>query len=90
MLEIFVYPNPFKPASAIGHTLKFTGLQASDVLRIYTVTAEKVLETRGQTGRFEWDGKNRDGSMVASGIYIWVLERDNGQKYMGKIILISN
>jgi len=87
--EILVYPNPFNPARAVGRTLKITGLQPDDIVRFYTVTGEKVIETTGISGRWEWDGKNRDGSSVASGIYIWVVERRNGEKFMGKVIVID-
>ena len=35
-----------------------------------------------------WDGKNNDYEYVESGVYIWIIEEDNGGKHDGKIVVI--
>lgn len=60
----------------------------NDVLRIYTVSGEKVIEITNVISRYDWDGKNKVGSDVAAGIYIWILEKESGEKYKGKFILV--
>jgi hypothetical protein len=37
--------------------------------------------------RLEWNGKNRSGSLVAAGIYLWVIESANGGSLTGKLVI---
>jgi hypothetical protein len=83
-----VYPNPFRPGQAVGGTLKFTGLETTDKIKIFTLTGEKVLEKSGMNQRWEWDGRNGSGDKVATGVYLWVVDRENGERVMGKLFLI--
>lgn len=87
--EIKVYPNPYCPARAVGGTLKIIGLEPTDIVRIYTLTSEKVFEASGISGRLEWDGKNREGSPLAVGVYIWVIQQDSGVKHIGKLFIVN-
>jgi hypothetical protein len=67
------YPNPFNPETTISYNLP----RAEHVLlRIYNLQGEKIttlvneLKSNGQHG-ISWDGKNMNGSAVASGVYIY-------------------
>ncbi|NTV51510.1 MAG: hypothetical protein HGA76_00650 [Candidatus Firestonebacteria bacterium] len=86
--EIQIFPNPFRPAQAIGGTLKFIGLENSDKIKLFTVSGEKVMEKNDTQGRWEWDGKNSSGENVVTGVYVWVVHRAGGEKAMGKIFLV--
>jgi hypothetical protein len=86
--QIQVYPNPFRPKQAFNGTLKFTGLVPSDHIRIFTVAGVKVIEKTGVSFRWDWDGKNSQGSDVVSGLYIWVVQRADGEKVIGKLIIL--
>ncbi|WP_372518864.1 hypothetical protein [Candidatus Ruminimicrobiellum ovillum] len=35
-----------------------------------------------------WDGKNNNYEYVESGVYIWIIEEDNGHKHDGKVVVI--
>ena len=35
-----------------------------------------------------WDGKNNNYEYVESGVYIWIIEEDDGSKHDGKIVVI--
>ncbi len=72
----------------MGGMLKITGLQPTGIMRIYTLTGEKVFEATGVSGRLEWDAKNREGSKVATGVYLWVIQQDNGVKHTGKLFIV--
>lgn len=85
--EIQVYPNPFRPGRAVGHTLKITGLASSDKITLYTLNGEKVFAADGVASRLEWDGKNLQGSPAAAGYYFWTVERADGQTVRGKILI---
>lgn len=70
------YPNPFNPQTTIRYELPTAG----DVtLSIFDIRGRevRVLERQRKTaGTYQtpWDGKDRDGKPVASGIYFYRLE----------------
>lgn len=66
----FVYPNPFRPSQ--GHTvMRFANLPADARLRIYTLSGEEVNDTVTEpTGMARWNGNNKSGQPVASGVYL--------------------
>ena len=35
-----------------------------------------------------WDGKNNNNEYVESGVYIWIIEEEDGSKYDGKVVVI--
>lgn len=68
------YPMPFSPA------VNTTGMVIDKILagsqvRIFTITGQLVrkLDANG-SGQAVWNGKNEDGRMVASGIYIAIVK----------------
>lgn len=70
------YPNPFNPSTKIRYSLPFV---SSVNLEIYDVMGRvvKSFEVNSQTsGRHEivWNGTNRNGNKVASGIYFYKLK----------------
>ena len=80
------YPNPFNPETWIPYRL---ASEANVVIRIYNVDGQQVrtLDLGKQpAGRYVskekaafWDGRNEEGSLVASGVYFYTLEV-NGEK----------
>jgi subtilisin family serine protease len=83
------YPNPFNPSTWIPFYLPQDG---NARLTIYSVRGElvKVLRDRWyQEGAHSvrWDGRDRKGSRVASGVYFCVL-RQNGIDQKMKMTLI--
>jgi hypothetical protein len=83
------YPNPFNPTTTIIFDMPAAGRA---VLRIYNVKGELVrtlLDGFVQAGdvQVNWDGKDRDGSPAASGIYFYNLRAD-GRTASRKMVLI--
>ena len=77
----FVYPNPFRPA--LGHTrLKLAGLPPGAKVRIFTATGRllKELEADSVGQILTWDGTDRDGRALASGVYLAVLDGSGGRR----------
>ncbi|MBU4445300.1 MAG: T9SS type A sorting domain-containing protein [Candidatus Marinimicrobia bacterium] len=65
------YPNPFNPVTTISYDLPDDGLVE---LTVYNMRGEKVatlMQGKQEAGsyRLNWDGTDRNGEMVASGIY---------------------
>lgn len=82
--EVKVSPNPLRPAK--GHTaMTFSNLPASAVLRIYTLTGDLIREMSADaSGITSWDGRNRSGVYVASGVY-FVFAEKSGVKTTFKV-----
>jgi len=89
--EVFQnYPNPFNPETWIPYRL----FEASAVqISIYAQTGELIrdfnlgLQPRGEK-TLHWNGKNREGEVVASGIYFYQF-RAGGTQRVGKMWLMK-
>ncbi len=70
------YPNPFNPSTTITYELP----QAEQVrITIYDLTGREVRQLVNENqaaGSYtvQWDGKNRNGQTVASGVYIYQMQ----------------
>ncbi len=75
------YPNPFNPITTIRFTMPVAGLAK---LIVYNILGQKIAtlvnDLRG-AGHHEvsWDGRNDYGQPVASGVYLYQLEVDEGE-----------
>ncbi|MCX7715874.1 MAG: T9SS type A sorting domain-containing protein, partial [Endomicrobia bacterium] len=80
------YPNPYNPLVHTGG-LVIDGLTSQAKIKIYTITGELVKEVEYTTanGRAIWDGKNTEGSIVSSGVYVIYVEGSNGEKKKLKV-----
>ena len=82
------YPNPFNPETTISFTTEHT---ESTELVIYNIKGQKVktlfpslchgelVEPRGENNYFSitWDGKDKNGKSVPTGIYFYKLNIEN-------------
>ena len=70
------YPNPFNPETQIAYTL---GVSERVQIRIYNITGQ-LIRTFDQgyqpAGSYVvlWDGRNENGDMTASGVYLYRIE----------------
>ncbi len=73
LADVYCYPNPLLPGRGEG-TLKLDGLpaDATDIeAEVYNLSGEIVFRrTSVQAGVGFWDGRNRFGNEVASGMYL--------------------
>ncbi len=76
------YPNPFNPSTTIPFQTCSRKLGAGSpihtTLRIYNILGQLVrtlVDEEKQSGNYQviWDGKNREGNEVSSGIYFYQL-----------------
>jgi hypothetical protein len=74
------YPNPFNPTTEIAFSLSEN---AKVSLRVYNVRGQLVttlvdgVHTAGVLHKVTWDGRNRAGESVASGVYFYKLVTKN-------------
>ena len=83
-----VYPNPCSVArNCTGVTFTRLTLRAS--IKIFTVSGEKVrsINKNSNIDSVGWDLRNEAGSLVASGLYLYVVTGEGTTK-TGKIVIV--
>ena len=72
----YAYPNPVKP----GYTgpITIVGLSLNVDVKIVTTNGVLVAEGTSNGGSFVWDGKDKNGKRVASGVYMVQTADENG------------
>ncbi|MFQ5676939.1 MAG: S8 family serine peptidase [bacterium] len=85
------YPNPFNPSTTIAYKLPVeseTTIIVSNLLgqRVKVLVDHKKLPPGSHT--VTWDGTDRDGKFVASGVYFYMIETDNF-KEVRKMLLVQ-
>lgn len=91
--DAYAYPIPWRPndgdpsnGDAMGIT--FDQLPVDGVIEIYDLTTYKVRTLNvNVAAKIIWDGKNDEGDIVASGVYLWLLKSATGAK-TGKLMII--
>ena len=83
--DVLAFPNPFEVESTGDRRVRFNAPFGSRVF-IHTVSGQFISEVDGAEG---WDGRNQNGSLVASGVYLFVVRDPNGEYGRGKIALIQ-
>jgi hypothetical protein len=83
------YPNPFNPSTQISFSLK---TRSHVKLSIYNILGKKVTELLDKiipagTYRIDWDGKDRHGREVSSGLYLYRLSADENSLTKKMILL---
>ncbi|NNE70397.1 MAG: regulator [Rhodothermales bacterium] len=83
--DLFVYPNPVRGDEEVI----IEGLVESAQVRIVTPGGSTVAAFASRGGRIRWDGKDRNGKRVPSGVYLVVAVGDDGQgTSYGKVAVI--
>jgi hypothetical protein len=90
------YPNPFFPRKDKNTTIVFDLDEGQNIsIKIYNISGELVRTLVDNKyyniGRYKinWDGKNENGDLVASGIYLCNIITSNGYKKTIKIAVIK-
>lgn len=87
--EIKVYPNPVRMESGGDVSIFMEGLVEATTLRVVTLDGHVVarLQTRG--GRARWDGRDAEGRLVPSGMYLVIAVGEGGEgAAYGKLAVI--
>jgi len=86
--ELEVGPNPFILPN--DQQLTIRNLVANSTIKVLTVNGSVVTQFEAQGGgRAFWDGRDKNGAFVSSGIYFLVAYAENGsQTVTGKVAII--
>jgi hypothetical protein len=90
------YPNPFNPSTTIGYILRY---KSSVELIIYDIIGAEIksfvipAQESGYQKIF-WDGRNQNGNLVSSGIYLYkinIKSLENNQTFIktSKMVLLK-
>ena len=76
--NVWAYPNPVKP----GYTgpITITGLSYDADVKILSTNGALIAEGRSNGGTFIWDGCDKQGRRVASGVYMVATATSDGNK----------
>jgi hypothetical protein len=83
-------PNPFNPATAIEFALEAPEAVTVTVLDLAGRLVAVLLESETMSGgshTVRWDGRDRSGRPVASGVYVCRLETGHGVETMRMVLL---
>ncbi len=94
--KVQVVPNPYIVTADwetdVNHkSLHFTHLPNECVIKIFTLTGElvyTVLHNDIFSGQEEWNLRSMNRQEVAPGLYVYVVETPNHEKYVGKFAVI--
>jgi hypothetical protein len=87
LAQIKVFPNPVKPG--YGGWITLTGLTEGSYVRVTDTGGNLVFETQSQGGTAVWDGKDRSGQRVVSGVYlIFAADRSGAGGSITKLLFL--
>jgi len=94
IVEVTSFPNPFRPGAGINLKFGFrNNPQALKMFKIFDFTGQEVVELSSfdfypDNQVATWNGKNKNGAYVASGVYFYYAETDAG-KSKGRFAVIK-
>lgn len=88
MSNVLVFPNPVPPG--YNGTIAIRGLTENALVKITELSGKLVFQSRALGGQAIWNGKNYNGSKIASGVYLVIIRDDSGsEKQVTKIVITS-
>jgi hypothetical protein len=77
--NVYAYPNPVDFNNYSG-LITVTGLTFNADVKITNAAGFLIAEGRSNGGLFTWDGKDKKGNRVASGVYNVITATQDGKK----------
>lgn len=100
LYNVYVVPNPYRSGGSRltasnyhnfpDNLVRFVNLPHDCTLRVFTVAGDLVWENiqNNAGGVVEWDLTNRNSESVASGVYIFRVEKPSGDSMFGRLVVI--
>ena len=76
--QVYAYPNPVTPD--YSGLITITGLSYDADVKITSSNGALIAEGRSNGGMFTWDGCDRQGRRVVSGVYMVITATRDGNK----------
>ena len=96
--RVHTVPDPYYVSNAYerstsGKVIKFVNLPTKAIVRIYSTSGVlvRVLEHNSSTfsGSLDWDVRNRNNQVVASGVYFYHIEAPSGERRDGRMTIVN-
>ncbi len=89
-LQSYAFPNPFENTVNIRYTLDNPVKVNTEIYSVLGTNVRTFKSSFENIGLNEviWDGKNNDGTSLATGSYFYIIKAGNNQSY-GKLTLLS-
>ncbi len=88
--QLKVGPNPLVLREGEGATLRFLQLVPGSQVKILTANGQLVRQlSRGILDEVQWDGRNQEGKLVATGVYVYLITSGEGQEAAGKVLVVN-
>ena len=84
-----VFPNPWRSDKNTGLPITFDHLPLGSTVKIFTVSGHWVKTLTPVVDTVPWDLTNDSGDKVASGLYVYLITTDQGQKKTGQLAVIK-
>ena len=80
------YPNPFNPTTSIRYTIKWRSQVKISIFNLLGQEVVKLVDDFQDSGqyRIEWNGENRAGAEISSGIYFLKMSAKSTEAHFGK------
>jgi len=87
--QVVVYPNPYRADQKSQAQVTFGRVPQQATIRLYTLDGVlvRVLSKNQPQPTLTWDLRNEQGSPVASGVYLYIVEAGGAEK-RGKVVLL--
>jgi hypothetical protein len=89
-LSVSNYPNPFNPGTTVSYTVPSRGTVRITVYNLHGALVTTLFHGDRTAGAYtvQWNGRDRNGTTVSSGIYFARIEH-NGAVRVGKMLLLK-
>jgi subtilisin family serine protease len=84
-----VYPNPWRRDRHSSALITFDQMSPNSTVKIFTLSGHQVRTLSPDLSASTWDLKTDSGDRVASGLYVFSITDDQGQKKIGKLAVIQ-
>jgi hypothetical protein len=86
--DISAYPQPFNPQNDVYMVID--GLSENSIIKIVTVSGDYINEIRTSGRKAIWDGRNENGELVSSGVYLLLAQSvSNDKSGIAKIAVVN-
>ncbi|MEG1587521.1 MAG: hypothetical protein RR346_11690, partial [Bacteroidales bacterium] len=86
--NVYAYPNPVRPD--FSGPIAITGLKQNTLIKITDINNNLIYQGLSLGGQFTWDGRNKKGERIKSGIYLVYGTADDGKQGMVTKIMVIN
>ena len=87
--DLFIYPNPVIIEEGVEPVIRIRGLVESTELRVVTAAGDLVASMSTRGGQAAWNGRDKNGRLVPSGMYLVIAVGQNGEgRGVGKVAVV--